>query len=100
MNSFEVHSNESACIKSGSLGMEQVIIFLYQKHKFYNACRYKNFRNYPNNIYIEDNGYINLIFTLHSLQYNKWNNIFQKTLIDLSQTQHKLDLHLNYFTTL
>ena len=31
MHSFEVHSNESACRKSGRLGLEQVLGELYGK---------------------------------------------------------------------
>ena len=31
MHSFEVHSNESACRKSGSIGLEQVTIEVNQQ---------------------------------------------------------------------
>ena len=34
MHSFEVHSNESACIKSGRLGLEQV----YTKRALHTGC--------------------------------------------------------------
>ena len=34
MHSFEVHSNESACRKSGRLGLEQVISNIVVAHSF------------------------------------------------------------------
>ena len=53
-----------------------IIIFLDQKHKYNDALRYKNLINYPTNIRKEENGDINLICTLHSLQYDKSKRYF------------------------
>ena len=36
MHSFEVHSNESACRKSGRLGLEQVIRQYYNYNSMFN----------------------------------------------------------------
>ena len=51
MHSFEVHSNESACRKSGSLGLEQVqdkcvLSFLSMCHKCMNLAQNIEFNHF------------------------------------------------------